>query len=1186
MSVESLDQYGINIKVAAMESSAAFKEIANGAQSWDQLTQAQQQQLISMNILSQVHSNFGNGVRNTNTILLQFQAALANVRLALGNTFKVIAAAVLPPLTMLMQALEVVLNKVTQFVTALLGLFGIEVSFEGLSAPSGGSDLGGVGDLGDSIGDIADSGSGVGDTADSLGDVGDAAGDAAEKAAELNKELYGIDEINRIQTKVDSSGSGGSGSGSGSGGAGGLGDSLANGFSSAAAQFSSNNELEKVLNEKASKLANILKSIADAFMEGWNTNVPYIEFAIDNLKAAFERLRESGSTLFSDIWNSGGKELVTNLGSLASAFTGMAVDILAEVIHTIADVFDHINPTSNPAMQYFLSSLNTFVKNVEELVLSLGDHFRSFKDNGGRDFINNLADIGLALGGLAADLGGQAVEIIDNFLDHLDPANNPKTKKMLSSFNYLAQEVEEFILSVGGWFSTFKDNGSQAFVNNLGDIIVSLGDLAAHIGGDIVGLVTDFMNSWVGQALIEGVAKALEFASGIIEDLVTFLADHPGVVEAFLGAWATYKTTTTVIAWANGIALFCSEAKALVTMLGGDLVAKLTGFFGAFKGAGILTGLKGILSGIGGWISGALGAVWGAISGAVSAVAGAIGTALTAIAGFFGISVGWLVAIIAAIIAAVVLIWKNWDKICAWCKKAWKKLCDWAPKAWDKVCKAVNKLIDGIKEAFEKALDEIKKVWSKVEDWASGVKDKVLGAWKDFKSKLGDLFSKAWTFAKDKFKDAKTWAEGIYKKVTDAWKDFKTKMGDTFEKAWTFAKDKFKDAKTWSEGKYKDVTNAWKDFKTNLSTKFSDAWTAAKDNFKDAKSWAEGKYKDVTDAWKDFKSNLSTKFSDAWTSAKDKFKDAWQWAKDRATDIKNGFANLNLGDIIKNAFDTAKGKVIGLWDWGKSKATEIYNGLSNLNLGDKIKSAFDTAKGKVIGLWDWGKSKATEIYNGFANLNFGNTVLNAWNTAKSKIGSVWQWGKDRANDIKNGFANLSLGNVLTNAWNSAKNNFPNVGSWAQGIANTIKNKFSSIGSGVAGAIGSGLKSTINSMLSRVETMINNARTMINKIPGVNIKYISLPRMMATGGLVNGPTSAILGEAGRELVLPLDRNDSWKHELADIMASKINTQISNAGGNSNQPIEVVVKIGDSTFARQTIDSINKEQRKQGKILLDL
>ena len=89
------------------------------------------------------------------------------------------------------------------------------------------------------------------------------------------------------------------------------------------------------------------------------------------------------------------------------------------------------------------------------------------------------------------------------------------------------------------------------------------------------------------------------------------------------------------------------------------------------------------------------------------------------------------------------------------------------------------------------------------------------------------------------------------------------------------------------------------------------------------------------------------------------------------------------------------------------------------------------------------------------------------------------------------------------------------------------------------------------------------------------------------GTVTGNTLAELGEGGRrEVVLPLEQNTGWADILADKLVSRMSTDNNITSANNGQPIEVVVKIGDSTFARQTIDSINKEQRKQGKILLDL
>ena len=44
-------------------------------------------------------------------------------------------------------------------------------------------------------------------------------------------------------------------------------------------------------------------------------------------------------------------------------------------------------------------------------------------------------------------------------------------------------------------------------------------------------------------------------------------------------------------------------------------------------------------------------------------------------------------------------------------------------------------------------------------------------------------------------------------------------------------------------------------------------------------------------------------------------------------------------------------------------------------------------------------------------------------------------------------------------------------------------------------------------------------------------HISIPQL-ATGGIATSPTTALIGEAGREAVLPLENNTSWMDTLAD------------------------------------------------------
>lgn len=66
-------------------------------------------------------------------------------------------------------------------------------------------------------------------------------------------------------------------------------------------------------------------------------------------------------------------------------------------------------------------------------------------------------------------------------------------------------------------------------------------------------------------------------------------------------------------------------------------------------------------------------------------------------------------------------------------------------------------------------------------------------------------------------------------------------------------------------------------------------------------------------------------------------------------------------------------------------------------------------------------------------------------------------------------------------------------------------------------------------------------------------HFSMPKL-ATGGIVTSATTALIGEAGKEAVLPLENNTQWMDKLA----SKINNNGNNAGGT------VRVQLADKPF----------------------
>lgn len=118
---EAIEDLGINVNVAMIESTKAFNQFANG-KSWEQLGFHTQQTIRYFAILEQSAQKYGTALAvNTNTRQLQFIAQLKDLQLSLGQAFLPIYNAVLPALTSMAQALANTMNVVAQFMQALFG---------------------------------------------------------------------------------------------------------------------------------------------------------------------------------------------------------------------------------------------------------------------------------------------------------------------------------------------------------------------------------------------------------------------------------------------------------------------------------------------------------------------------------------------------------------------------------------------------------------------------------------------------------------------------------------------------------------------------------------------------------------------------------------------------------------------------------------------------------------------------------------------------------------------------------------------------------------------------------------------------------------------------------------------------------------------------------------------------------
>lgn len=141
--------------------------------------------------------------------------------------------------------------------------------------------------------------------------------------------------------------------------------------------------------------------------------------------------------------------------------------------------------------------------------------------------------------------------------------------------------------------------------------------------------------------------------------------------------------------------------------------------------------------------------------------------------------------------------------------------------------------------------------------------------------------------------------------------------------------------------------------------------------------------------------------------------------------------------------------------------------------------------------------------------------------------------------------------AASGAWDSIKKGasdaVDNIGKFFSGMWDSIKTTVSTVGGKIGDTLGSTIREGVNGVLEFVEDGLNNipdaingAIDLINNIPGVSIgplDRIKLPRL-AKGAVVDKPTIAQIGEAGKEAIIPLERNKQGLQEIARLLVDEI------------------------------------------------
>ena len=169
---------------------------------------------------------------------------------------------------------------------------------------------------------------------------------------------------------------------------------------------------------------------------------------------------------------------------------------------------------------------------------------------------------------------------------------------------------------------------------------------------------------------------------------------------------------------------------------------------------------------------------------------------------------------------------------------------------------------------------------------------------------------------------------------------------------------------------------------------------------------------------------------------------------------------------------------------------------------------------------------------------------------------------------------LAIAGVIT-AGIMLYKNWETIMSWAGKLGDKIKEVFGTIGNWFADTF-SGVWDTIKSFINLITGGINTLIKGVNKVkfnipdwvPAIGGKKFgfNIPQIpkLARGGIVDKPTTALIGEAGTEAVVPLENNTGWLDKMAGMITDKL------GGFEGGQPINLIVKIGDDTIFKKFYD----------------
>lgn len=880
---EAIEDLGINVNVAMIESTEAFKKFANG-QSWQQLDYQTQQQIRLMAILEQATAKYGNTLSNSvNGRISLFKSLMKDAALNLGNSMLPIINAIMPVLNSFAMVLKNVTAKLAEFIALMFNKKATVKDGVG----------GAVGDMGNAMKDAA---GGAGDLADAVDDAGDSAGgladnlgDSAKNAKKAAKELLGLlgfDEINILQKPKDDDAGGSGGGGKGGKGKGGGGGPFKD-ILPEVELTDMDNKFKSIFDGLGDKL----KGLFDSFKKGFDA--AFRPEGIERIKTALDQIAKTMGEIATDprvvnAFNRMAEKIAYALGQVTGSIATIGLGIGVFLAESIANGLGRQKERITRALVALFDNIG----NISEAVGNIAQDFSSafygvITSTGavriGSAIVSTLLSLTSTIVEVGSKLAGSLFKGFEKVVVTSAPKISSVFQSLLDTVAPVFESIERSVNKFGDGLSRVYDEHVVPAINSIANAFNGLIDIIQILWENSWQPFAEFLSGVFGVS-IEGISDLLGggllATLGLLVDAIKLVADGFTVFSDWckenkepIVALITTWQTINFLSWAEqagGLAGAFSLLGSKVSLIVGGIknlglaikaltFDKLVSFgetiylntlyakdFVVNSGKTIAqlgkTALELGKSALA-WTAHA--AKMGLATAAKFAHSVATGVATAATWAFNAAlavltsPITWIIAAIAALIAIGVLLYQNWDTVVEFAKTAWQGLCDFISG----ICQSIGEFFSGL--------------WTKLQEIFEPI-----GQW------LGDKFKQGWDAISNTFSKLGSWFGDRWNESKDALAEANTWLGDKFKSGRGKVNSAFEKVGSWFGDRWKDIKDGVKEADTWFGEKFESAKKKTQNPFQKIGSWFSDRWKDMQDALKEIPNWFKNLFNDAMDNAK------------------------------------------------------------------------------------------------------------------------------------------------------------------------------------------------------------------------------------------------------------------------------------------------------------------------------